>query len=143
MKPWPHGLHWRKSAGICLATNSGADPADEWRRRLYLRVKKKGTTTVLVTGGFTYFAKDIAAQAGFDFVHGNQLDIKDGHLTGRVIPPFWISRLNYLSCRTMPPSLACLLMKPWPSETGQMICPCWKPPDWGLDIIPNRCYRKS
>ena len=50
-------------------------------------LKKSGTTTVLVTGGFTYFAKDIAAQAGFDFVHGNQLDIKDGHLTGGVIPP--------------------------------------------------------
>ena len=42
---------------------------------------------VLVSGGFTFFTSVIAARAGFDHHHGNTLEIEDGKLSGKVIPP--------------------------------------------------------
>ncbi len=50
-------------------------------------LKENGVLCVLVSGGFTYFTSAIAEQAGFDFHHGNRLEIKDGVLTGQVIEP--------------------------------------------------------
>lgn len=50
-------------------------------------MKKHGAHCVLVSGGFTFFTGAIAAQAGFDAHHGNQLDIADDKLTGHVIEP--------------------------------------------------------
>lgn len=43
--------------------------------------------TVLVSGGFTYFAQHIAAQLGIDEVHANNLDIDSGEVTGYVQMP--------------------------------------------------------
>ena len=42
---------------------------------------------VLVSGGFTFFTAQAAAQAGFHHHHGNTLDIADGYLTGHVTEP--------------------------------------------------------
>lgn len=50
-------------------------------------MKKNGAKTILVTGGFMFFAEDVKANAGFDFVHGNRLEIEADVLTGNVIPP--------------------------------------------------------
>ena len=44
-----------------------------------------GAHTVLVSGGFTSFTGPVAAQIGFAEVHANVLEIKNGHLTGRLI----------------------------------------------------------
>jgi phosphoserine phosphatase len=46
-----------------------------------------GAWTVLVSGGFRFFADRVAAIAGFDRVQANTLEIVDGRLTGRVVPP--------------------------------------------------------
>lgn len=43
--------------------------------------------TVLVSGGFTYFANYIAEQLGIDEVHANELDIEDGEVTGHLQLP--------------------------------------------------------
>ncbi|MBN8520560.1 MAG: phosphoserine phosphatase SerB [Alphaproteobacteria bacterium] len=53
---------------------------------------------VLVSGGFTFFTGSVADQLGFTAHHGNTLEIKDGHLTGQVIPPILDknSKLSYL-----------------------------------------------
>lgn len=50
-------------------------------------LKKNGTTTVLVSGGFTFFAERIARRLGFDFYYANELEIVDGALTGKVLDP--------------------------------------------------------
>lgn len=50
-------------------------------------LKALGYHTVLVSGGFTYFAKHIAAQLGIDEVHANNLDIDSGEVTGYVQMP--------------------------------------------------------
>jgi phosphoserine phosphatase len=61
-------------------------------------MKENGAKTVLVTGGFTYFAEGIANEVGFDHVHGNTLEIIDNTLSGRVLPPIMDknSKLAYL-----------------------------------------------
>ena len=46
-----------------------------------------GALTVLVSGGFTCFARPVAARLGFARVHANRLGIADGRLTGTVHAP--------------------------------------------------------
>lgn len=50
-------------------------------------MRKHGATCVLVSGGFTFFTKAIGKQAGFEFNHGNELDIEQGVLSGKVKEP--------------------------------------------------------
>lgn len=50
-------------------------------------MREHGATCVLVSGGFTFFTQDIADRCGFQFNHGNTLEIKADALTGIVIPP--------------------------------------------------------
>ena len=50
-------------------------------------LKALGYHTVLVSGGFTYFARYIAEQLGIDEVHANILDIDEGEVTGHVQLP--------------------------------------------------------
>ncbi len=47
----------------------------------------RGTTTVLVTGGFTAFADPVGEALGYGYIHANRLEIQDGRLTGRTIGP--------------------------------------------------------
>ncbi|MEM8987831.1 MAG: phosphoserine phosphatase SerB [Pseudomonadota bacterium] len=47
----------------------------------------KGVKTVLVSGGFTFFTSRIAARLGFAEHHANVLEVENGRLTGKVIPP--------------------------------------------------------
>ena len=50
-------------------------------------LKALGYHTVLVSGGFTYFARYIAEQLGIDEIHANALDIEEGEFTGYIQLP--------------------------------------------------------
>ena len=50
-------------------------------------LKALGYHTVLVSGGFTYFARYIAEQLGIDEVHATPLDIEEGEVTGHIQLP--------------------------------------------------------
>lgn len=50
-------------------------------------LRTSGCVTALVTGGFTFFAEPVADRLGFDIVVANVLEVADGRLTGRVVPP--------------------------------------------------------
>ena len=50
-------------------------------------MNKSGATTVLVSGGFTYFVSRVAALTGFQQFQANELLIGDGALTGKVRTP--------------------------------------------------------
>ena len=54
---------------------------------LLATLRRSGVYTALVSGGFTVFAEPVAARLGFDRVVANRLDVADGKLTGRLIPP--------------------------------------------------------
>lgn len=50
-------------------------------------MRAQGATCVLVSGGFTFFTAAIAARSGFEFNHGNILEIENDKLTGQVREP--------------------------------------------------------
>lgn len=54
---------------------------------LIATLRAEAIRTVLVTGGFTDFAEPVAGDLGFDSVHANRIEIRDGQLTGRVLDP--------------------------------------------------------
>jgi phosphoserine phosphatase len=49
-------------------------------------MRQLGARTVLLSGGFTFFTERVARQAGFDDHFGNVLEVRNGLLTGRVVP---------------------------------------------------------
>ena len=51
---------------------------------LVASLKWLGFKLGIVTGGFDYFAQHLKEKLGFDLVHANRLEIKEGVLTGKV-----------------------------------------------------------
>jgi phosphoserine phosphatase len=47
-------------------------------------LKEMGFKVALISGGFTYFTDVLKKRLGFDYAFGNQLEIKQGKLTGRI-----------------------------------------------------------
>ena len=58
-------------------------------RELCAALKAAGLKLGLVSGGFTHFTRFVAAELGMDFVRANELELEDGHLTGRVRAQAW------------------------------------------------------
>jgi phosphoserine phosphatase len=54
---------------------------------LVATMRAHGARTVLVSGGFHFFTRRVAASLGFDAEFGNELEIVDAMLTGRVVKP--------------------------------------------------------
>ena len=57
-------------------------PITKGARRLIDTLKKYGFKTAILSGGFTYFGHYLQKELGIDYVFANQLEIKDGVLTG-------------------------------------------------------------
>ena len=51
--------------------------------------QKAGLKTLLVSGGFTYFTDRVRDTLGINFTRSNVLEIRDGLLTGKMIPQDW------------------------------------------------------
>lgn len=54
---------------------------------LVATMRAHGARAALVSGGFRYFTRRVAARLGFDEEQGNDLEIAAGALTGRVVEP--------------------------------------------------------
>lgn len=52
---------------------------------LVAAARAAGLKTLLVSGGFTYFADRVKERLGMDVARSNELEIADGRLTGRVL----------------------------------------------------------
>jgi phosphoserine phosphatase len=50
-------------------------------------LKKLGYKIAIISGGFSCIADRFKEQLGIDFAYSNALEIKNGELTGRVLPP--------------------------------------------------------
>ncbi|MBI3992559.1 MAG: phosphoserine phosphatase SerB [Candidatus Lambdaproteobacteria bacterium] len=50
-------------------------------------LKQLGYRTAVISGGFSYFADRVKARLGLDYAYANTLELRDGRLTGRVLPP--------------------------------------------------------
>jgi phosphoserine phosphatase len=62
-------------------------PLSPGAERLFRTLKSRGYYTAILSGGFTFFAESLQARLGIDEFHANELEIVDGKVTGRVIPP--------------------------------------------------------
>ena len=62
-------------------------PLSPGAERLFRTLKSRGYYTAILSGGFTFFAESLQARLGIDEFHANQLEIADGKVTGRVLPP--------------------------------------------------------
>jgi phosphoserine phosphatase len=62
-------------------------PLSPGAERLFRTLKARGYRTAILSGGFTFFAQSLQAKLGIDEFHANELEIVDGKVTGRVVPP--------------------------------------------------------
>ena len=60
-------------------------PYNEGLERMMTILKRVGYKTAILSGGFTYFGKYLQQKFGFDYVYANDLEIKNGKLTGKYI----------------------------------------------------------
>ncbi len=58
-------------------------PITEGAERLLRTLKQYGYRTAILSGGFTYFGNYLKHKLGIDYVFANELEIKEGKLTGR------------------------------------------------------------
>lgn len=58
-------------------------------QQLVTAAKAAGLATLLVSGGFTFFSDRVRAGLGIDFARSNQLEVRDGVLTGRMLDQIW------------------------------------------------------
>ena len=58
-------------------------------RELCAALKAAGLKLLLVSGGFTFFTRYVAAELGMDWVRSNELEIEDGQLTGALVMQPW------------------------------------------------------
>jgi phosphoserine phosphatase len=54
---------------------------------LFAELKRLGYKTAILSGGFTYFAKQLQAKLGIDYVFANELEVVDGQCTGVAVEP--------------------------------------------------------
>lgn len=57
----------------------------EGAEQLIRTLKALGYKTAILSGGFTYFGEYLQRKLGIDYVHANELEIRDGKVTGNVI----------------------------------------------------------
>ena len=60
-------------------------PFNEGLERMMTILKRVGYKTAILSGGFTYFGKYLQQKFGFDYVYANDLEIKNGKLTGKYL----------------------------------------------------------
>jgi phosphoserine phosphatase len=72
--------------GQVYATRLQLNPGVE---TLVRELHAAGLKTLLVSGGFTFFAEKVQARLGMHFMRSNVLEIVDGKLTGRVVDQPW------------------------------------------------------
>lgn len=62
-------------------------PLTDGAERLAATLRRLGYKTAILSGGFTFFGRVLQERLGIDHVHANTLDIRDGVVTGEVVPP--------------------------------------------------------
>lgn len=66
--------------GASLRLTEGAE-------NLFAELKRLGYKTAILSGGFSYFAKQVQARLGIDYVFANELEVVDGKVTGVAVEP--------------------------------------------------------
>ncbi len=59
-------------------------PLTDGAERLMSTLKRLGYKTAILSGGFSYFGRKLQEKLGFDYLYANELDIRDGAVTGEI-----------------------------------------------------------
>lgn len=59
-------------------------PLTPGAERLIRTLKSLGYRTAILSGGFMFFGRELQRRLGIDFVFANELEVREGRLTGRV-----------------------------------------------------------
>ncbi|AIS18469.1 phosphoserine phosphatase [Pseudomonas rhizosphaerae] len=59
----------------------------EGTERLFAELNRMGVKTAILSGGFTYFAKQLQERLGITYVFANELQVVDGKCTGVAVEP--------------------------------------------------------
>lgn len=59
-------------------------PLMDGAERLIATLRRLGYKTAILSGGFTFVGRELQRRLGIDYLHANELDIADGHVTGEV-----------------------------------------------------------
>lgn len=62
-------------------------PLTDGAERLVSTLRRLGYKTAILSGGFTFFGTVLQQRLGIDHLHANTLDVRDGVVTGEVVPP--------------------------------------------------------
>lgn len=60
-------------------------PITEGVGRMMEVLKRTGYKTAILSGGFTFFGDYLKRKFGFDYMYANELEVKEGKLTGRYV----------------------------------------------------------
>jgi phosphoserine phosphatase len=66
---------------------AGDPPVMEGAPELLMALRALGLKTAVISGGFSFAADALKARFGLDYAYSNQLEHRDGKLTGRVLEP--------------------------------------------------------
>jgi len=66
---------------------AGEPPLMEGAPELLSALRALGLKTAVISGGFSFAADALKTRFGLDYAYSNQLEVKDGKLTGRVLDP--------------------------------------------------------
>jgi phosphoserine phosphatase len=66
---------------------AGRIPLMEGAGRLIATLKHLGYKTAILSGGFTWFGRQLQQRLGIDYLHANELVIRNGKVTGEVALP--------------------------------------------------------
>ena len=62
-------------------------PLTDGAERLVGTLRRLGYKTAILSGGFTFFGSVLQQRLGIDHLHANTLDVREGVVTGEVLPP--------------------------------------------------------
>lgn len=62
-------------------------PLTAGAERLVSTLRRLGYKTAILSGGFTFFGSVLQERLEIDHLHANTLDVRDGVVTGEVVPP--------------------------------------------------------
>ena len=62
-------------------------PLTDGAERLVGTLRRLGYKTAILSGGFAFFGSVLQQRLGIDHLHANTLDVRDGVVTGEVLPP--------------------------------------------------------
>ncbi len=62
-------------------------PLTEGAPELLRVLRRLGYKTAVISGGFTFAANTLKDQLGLDYAYANELEVRDGRLTGEVLDP--------------------------------------------------------